>query len=96
MPTPAVTWIRIGERHPDLAQERDYFLALDGEVQVGIVRLINFGPETGRWLWSMLLTHPGPAFTRPTSGTAPTRWEAVRDLVDCYRAFREWSGLDED
>ena len=42
----------------------------------------------------MLLTHPGPVFKTPASGIKPTRKEAARELLDCWRAFREWFGID--
>jgi hypothetical protein len=73
-----VTWVRIGDRYPDLKGELDHFLALDGEAEVGMVRFNPAGIDAGSWMWSMLLVHPGPAFRRPTSGTTPTRREAAR------------------
>ena len=36
----------------------------------------------------MLLSHPGPVFKTPTSGIKPTRKEAARELLDCWRAFK--------
>jgi len=43
---------------------------------------------------SMLLTHPGPAFQRPTNGLTPTRKEAARDLIACWQKFRAYYGID--
>ena len=93
MPKPTLTWIRVGEHYPDLAGELDSFLALDGETEVGIVKFLPTGVDAGSWMWSMLLTHPGPAFRRPTNGMTPTRGE--RQLVACWHTFRSWFGLDE-
>ena len=43
----------------------------------------------------MLLTHPGPAFDQPTNGRTPTRGEAGRELLDCWRTFRRFYGLED-
>jgi hypothetical protein len=85
---PRLTWVRVGDRHPDRKDEPDSFLALDRGEEVGFVRLLGRGRDAGSWYWSMWLTHPGRAFTRPTSGTTPTRKEAARALIACYAAFR--------
>ena len=85
-----VTWIRIGDRYPDLKAEQDFFLALDDEVHIGTVRLILSGPGTGRWQWSLVQVRPGPAFPRPTNGTVASRGEAARALLTEWRAFLEW------
>jgi hypothetical protein len=95
MPNRPVTWVRIGDRYPDLKGELDHFLALDGEAEVGMVRFNPAGIDAGSWMWSMLLVHPGPAFRRPRSGTTPTRRAAARELLECWRAFRRWYGMDE-
>ena len=90
-----VTWARIGERHPELKGEGDHFLALaESGREVGVVRQISYGAETGQWQWSML-AHPGPSFSRPTSGTVATRDAAARGLVECWQAFRRYYGLEE-
>jgi hypothetical protein len=90
------TWARIGDHYPELKGEGDHFLALDGESgrEIGIVRRIEAGAETGQWQWSML-AHPGPTFSRPTSGTVATRDAAARELVACWQAFRRYYGLEE-
>ena len=94
--TRRLTWICIGDRYPDLAGSPDDFLALDGDVEVGVVKRIPVGPvDAGDWMWSMFLAVPGPTFKRPTNGTTPTRKEAVRELIDRRRAFREWFGIDD-
>ena len=90
-----LTWVRIGERYPDLAGTPDDFLALDGDVEVGVVKRIPVGPvDAGEWMWSLFLTAPGPTFKTPTNGTCETREEAARELVACWHAFRRWFGLD--
>ena len=43
----------------------------------------------------MFLTSPGPTFKTPTNGTCKTRDEAARELVECWRAFREWFGIED-
>ena len=68
-----LTWVRVGHLYPDLKGEPDHFIAMDGETEVGLVKLVVLGPDEGRWLWSMLLTHPGPPFGRPTNGTWSAR-----------------------
>ena len=92
MPSPI--FVPAGKRYPDLAAEKDYFIAIDGETQIGMVRLIEDGPETGRWQWGMYLVRPGPTFKLPTDGTAGSKAEAVGKLVDCYGAFRAWYRLE--
>jgi hypothetical protein len=94
MPARPVTWVRIGDRYPDLKGEPDHFVALDGEAEVGIARFNPTGIDAGTWMWSMLLVHPGPRFTRPRSGTTPTRKEAAREVVACWNAFREFYGIE--
>ena len=90
-----LTWARVGDRYPDLAGVPDDFLALDESgAEVGLVKLVTMGPDEGRWLWSMLLTHPGPAFNRPTNGTCEERLQAVRELHECWWAFRECYGIE--
>jgi len=75
-----------------MAAESDHFLALDGNVEVGVVKLVR-APAGAEWMWSMLLTHPGPAFRRPSNGHCQTRGQAVRELGACYWAFRAWFGI---
>lgn len=89
-----LTWVRAGDRCPDLKDQPDSFIALDDEVEVGVVKLVP-APTGAEWMWSMLLTHPGPAFRQPTNGRCETRGQAARDLGACYSAFRAFSGLDD-
>ena len=90
-----ITWIRAGDRYPELADDPDYFLALDEtNAEVGLVKWVEAGPDYG-WFWSMTLTHEGPAFNLPTRGQSATRGQAARELGACYGHFRAWFGLDE-
>ena len=65
-------------------RRRRVFIAMDGEVEVGTVKFMAVGIDAGSWMWSMWLTHPGPAFNRPTNGRTPTRKEAAQELVACW------------
>ena len=86
-----LVWCRAGDRYPDLKGVPDYFLALDGGEEVGLVRRDLTGiSDEGRWMWSMLLAHPGPSFRQPTNGTCETRLLAVREFHECWWAFREY------
>ncbi len=93
MSSPTLTFVPASQRYPTLAGETDYFIALDGETQVGNVRLADCGPEIGRWQWSLLPARPEPLFPWPTNGTARSKAEAVGELVECWRAFRAWFGI---
>ena len=33
-----ITWIRAGDRYPDLKHDLDNFIALDGETEIGVVK----------------------------------------------------------
>ena len=92
MNPPRLVWVRIGDLYPELKDQPDSFIALDGEdaeTEVGVVELVEMGPDEGRWMWSMLLT----AFRWPTNGLCATRAEAEHQLVENWRAFRDWFGL---
>ena len=91
MPRP-VTWMRAGDRYPDLKAKRDHFLALDGEEIIGVVRLVDSSPRESRWLWSLVPVRRGRTFPRPRSGTTETRSEAAKALVTTWREFLEWYG----
>ena len=87
--------VRAGDLDPDLKDDLDHFLALDGEEEVGVVKFLAAGTDAGSWMWSMLLTHPGPAFKRPTNGLTPTRKEAAHDLIKCWHKFRAYYGIED-
>jgi len=85
MPDRPVTWARAGDRYPDLKDEPDSFIALDGNIEVGIVKFVAASIDAGSCMWSMLLTHPGLALKTPTNGTTVTPKEAARaTLVHGY------------
>ena len=93
MTAPRITWIRAGDRYPDLKDDLDNFLALDEtNAEVGLVKWVEAGPDYG-WFWSMTLTHEGPAFNLPTRGQSATRGQAAQELIVCYRAFRAYYGI---
>jgi hypothetical protein len=96
MTAPRLAWVRVGDRYPDLKGVPDYFLALDGEEEVGLVRRdLTGSSDEGRWIWSMLLRHPEPSFRQPTNGACETRLLAVREFHECWHAFRKWFGIDD-
>jgi len=51
------------DRYPD-ATETDSFIALDGEVEVGVVKFMAAGIDAGSWTWSMC----SPIRARPSGG----------------------------
>ena len=93
MSQPRLTWVRAGDRYPELADDLDHFLALDGEKEVGLVKWVETGPDHG-WFWSMTLVHPGPAFRLPTNGQCATRGQAAQELIACYTAFLAYYGIE--
>ena len=42
-----VRWARVADHYADLRGEVDHFLALDGNVEVGVVKLVEMGPRQG-------------------------------------------------
>ena len=60
-----------------------------------VVKLVPTPAGREEWMWSMLLTHPGPAFPRVTNGRSEDRLQAVRELHECWWAFREFYGIEE-
>ena len=90
-----ITWIRAGDRYPDLKDDLDHFLALDETSEVGVVKWVETGPDHG-WFWSHDgRRHPGPAFKRPTCGQCATRGQAAQELGACYGAFRAYYGIED-
>ena len=71
MTAPRITWIRAGDRYPDLKHDLDNFIALDGEAEIGLVKWVETGPDHG-WFWSMTLVHAG-------SGLQAADMGAMRD-----------------
>ena len=84
-----VTWVRIGDLDPAMQGEQHHFVALDeNDEDIGIVRRIEYGSESGGWMWSMTCVYPGKPVKVPRSGTTETRSAAATALVSCWRAFR--------
>ena len=90
---PRLVWVRAADRYPD-ADPENSFIAMDGEVEVGVVKLVP-APAGAEWMWSFWLTHPGPAFKQPTNGRCGRSGQAARELDACWRAFRAWFGAGE-
>ena len=88
-----LTWVREGARYP-VVSDLDSFIALDGEAEVGVVKLVPAPTGQEEWMWSMLLVR-GPAFNRPTNGRTQTRGGAVRELLECWGAFRAYYGIED-
>ena len=82
-----------GHRYPDPNGEHDHFLALDEELEVGLVKRIQSGADQGRWLWSVTQATADP-LEMPQHGTTETRDEAARELVVCWAAVRKSYALD--
>jgi hypothetical protein len=63
-PPRTIDGLGVADHYADLAGEADHFLAFDSETgaEGGVVKLVTLGPDEGRWMWSMVLTNPGPAF----------------------------------
>ena len=92
----AIIWIRVGDRFPDLKHEEHHFIALDADGHdIGIVQRIEHGRQTGGWQWSMTRVNDSAPFDRPRSGMTETRDEAARELIECWRAFRRYYGLED-
>jgi len=88
------TWVRAGDRYPDLKGVPDDFIAMDGEVEVGTVKLVP-APAEAEWMWSLYLVHEGPRFGVPTNGRTQTRGEAARELIECWQKFRAYYGIED-
>lgn len=80
---PRVQWMRHCDVFPDLKPSNTDWVALDGDRIVGRVMQFDSGPESGRWMWSMVATAPGPTIL-PANGRAETRTEAAMFVVAAY------------
>jgi hypothetical protein len=81
--TPRIVWMLSSDAFPKHPPGDVDFVAFDGELLVGRVYEITQGTDKGQWLWTMLVDLPGPRFTA-RKGTAPTRGEAGRRVVEAY------------
>ena len=92
----AIMWVSSTARYPDLKDEVQYFIALDADGHdIGIVRRVEHGRESGEWQWFLTRINPGAPLNRPRDGTAETASEAARALVECWLAFRKYYRLDQ-
>src|SRR4029079_14715119 len=87
-------WCRATDLYPHESGALDDFVALDGQTQVGVMKLMDDAPAGPEWMWSMWVLHPGTAFPRVTKGRCERRGEAARALGACYAAFRAHHRLD--
>jgi hypothetical protein len=78
-----VVWMLSSDAFPKHPPGDADFVALDGELLVGRVYRIGQGTDRGQWLWTMLVDLPSPRIT-PRNGTAPTRGEAGRKVIEAY------------
>jgi hypothetical protein len=49
MPPRTVRWARVADHYADLRGEADHFLALDGNVEVGVVKLVEMREHEEVW-----------------------------------------------
>ena len=79
-------------RYPDLHDEPEHFIALDGEgAEVGSV---NRTASSSQWEWTLDRRHRRADSVTSTAGTCSTREEAQRALARCYNDFRAHNGTD--
>ena len=81
----AIYWMNTAEVYPESGWgPENAFMAFDPEVRfprfhmetgdetIGNVRLIEGGPQSGQWQWSMTVSLPGPYYRSPRGGTEPS------------------------
>jgi hypothetical protein len=56
----SIAWMRHRDFYPDIPDSDVDFVALDGDTIVGRVMQFEFGPESGVWFWTTVVTRPGP------------------------------------
>jgi hypothetical protein len=95
----AIYWMRTAEVYPASGWHRKAFMGFDPEVRfprfhmiagdetIGNVHLIEGGPQSGQWKWSMVVSLPGPRYGRPTNGVEESRGAAGRRVVGVYRHY---------
>ena len=71
---PAIYWMRTREVYPDSGWHEKAIIAFDsgvhfprvhptkGDEPIGNVRLIDGGPQSGLWQWSMTVSLPGSPY----------------------------------
>ncbi len=94
-----IYWMRTADVYPDARYGPNDFMAFDPEVRfprfhmeegdetIGNVRLIEAGPESGLWSWSMTVALPGPYYATPTHGREASRGAAARKMIERYRHY---------
>jgi hypothetical protein len=94
-----IYWMRTAEVYPASGWHRKAFMGFDPEVRfprfhmvegdetIGNVHLIEGGPQSGQWQWSMTVALPGPRYGRPTNGVEESRGAASRRVVGVYRHY---------
>src|SRR3954452_7197571 len=89
MPPRPVRWARVTDHYADLRGEADHFLALDGNVEVGVVKLVEMGPRQG--FGPKLHTGAAAACARAGVEAGCSRAAAPDSLFDgafwCFRGF---------
>jgi hypothetical protein len=98
-PKPAIYWMRTRELYPDRRWRGNAFMAFDsgvrfprfhatkGDEAIGNIRLIDGGPQSGLWQWSMTVSLPGPGYGGSTSGTETDKVAAGRRVIEVYRHY---------
>ena len=92
----AIMWTRVGSRFPHLKHEEHQFIALDADGHyIGIVQRIDHSRQTAAWQWSMTRVNDSAPSDTPRSGMTETHDEAARELIECWRAFRRYYGIED-
>jgi hypothetical protein len=94
-----IYWKKTAEVYPDGRWRENSFTALDPDVRfplfhmvegdepIGGVDMIEGGPQSGLWEWSMTVSLPGPRYVSPTNGIEADKTEAGRKVIACYRHY---------
>src|SRR5918998_746068 len=95
----SIYWMKTADVYPSGGYEYACFMAFDpavrfprvhmatGDKTIGNVRMINGGPQSGQWQWSMTVSLPGPRYGDPINGTEPRRGAAGRRVVEVYKHY---------
>ena len=95
----SIYWMKTADVYPDARYGPNDFIAFDPEVRfprfhmvegdetIGNVRLIEGGPQSGRWQWSMTVSLSGPRYGSPTNGVEESRGAAGRRVIEVYRHY---------
>jgi hypothetical protein len=95
----SIYWMKTADVYPDGRWHDQAFIAFDPDVRfprfnptggdeiIGTVALVEQGPDSGRWQWSMTVSLPGPAYRLPASGTEADRSTATARMIGTYRHY---------